>query len=541
MEASKKKGVTIKKKINDHWAFLEHIQAPMWVDLTLEVKSGGVDTGDDDWFNTSHLFHQMSARELKSKFSRGEEILTSEVDLHGVNSPELPSSVSRSRGKHYNSKKWEGIDLNTSLDKQKGFSKRDFQQGSSFGQEVKPKSISNVIRLKGLSSGKLGLASERHAKGKTDSKAICSNPVSNSSSDLKTGESSARSVITSENTQEVSSQPYDQKRSSSIRIVSLGKSRVTGKVSRIQAQKKYVEVSSLPFDQKNRTSSSDHKSGGSTGRSTISSENTQKCREVSSKPCNQKRSSPIRRVSLRKSCVTRKVSSILPQKKCLEVSSQPCDQKSRGSSIISVRRSYVSGESSKVENGGDSMRSRRRKSSSGKSNVGSCSNPSYEVKFVSMRRREKITDEKGEITMNLAVKNLCKTGEISKTSTILVEKANYGSREGSSISFLKPAYRRAAKSLVQYPSTSSRALLQYSVNKEKNCTGDAKEKLGTIKVNSLPGKGKENATRNLTVRKKCPARGVSAGEHIKRDRTTEHSHPHNRDTAGSTALTIVVL
>ncbi|TKY66725.1 hypothetical protein E2542_SST09613 [Spatholobus suberectus] len=460
-EASKKNGITIKKKTNDPWAFLERIEAPMWVDLTLEAKSGGVDTGDDDWFNTSHPFHQMSARELKSKFSHtGEEILTSGVDLQGVNSPELPSSVSRSRGKFYNSKKWEGIDLNILLDKQKGLNKRGFQQGSSYGREVKPKSKSNLNKPKGLLSGKLGLAFERNARGKTESMASCSNPVS--------------------------------------------------------------------------SSSSDHKTGGSTARSTITSENTQKYGNVSSQPC---RSSSGRSFSPGKSCVTGKVSRIQPQKKCMEMSSQTCDQKSRSSSVISVRRSYVSGKASKVEIGGDSMQSRGRKSSSGKSSVGSCSNPGYEVKFVSRQLREKITDEKGEVTMNLAVKNRCNPGEISKTSTISLEEGKSGNR--SNINFAKSAYHRTAKSLVQYPSTSSKALLQRRVNKENTCTGGAQEKLRTSKVNNLTGKGKENATRNVTVNQKRIARGVSAGGHVKSHRTTGHNHQQKGDTAGSTALTVV--
>ncbi|RDX82079.1 hypothetical protein CR513_37179, partial [Mucuna pruriens] len=474
MEASKKDGITIKKKTNDHWAFLEHIEAPMWVDLTLEAKSGGLDAGDDDdWFNTSHQFHQMSAKELKYKFARsGEGILTSGVDLQGVNSPELPSSVSRSRGKHYSSKKWEGIDLNNLLDKQKGLSRRGFQQGSSSGQEVKPKSKSNVNRTKGLLSGKLGLALERNnGRGKTESMACCS------------------------------------------------------------------------------SSSSNQKTGGSTARSTITSENTQKYREVCSQQCDQKRSSSLRRVSLGKSCVTRKVSSIQPQKKRLEVSSQPCDQKSRSSSVISVRRSYVSGKASRVEIGRDDMRSRGRKSSSGKSSVGSCSNPGYEVKFESRLQREKITDEKGEFTMNLAVKSRGKTGEISKTSTVSVEDAKSGNRKGSNINFAKPTYHRTAKSLVrsctvlksrvQYPSTSSKALLPHTANKETACNGGAKQKLRTSKVNSLTGKGKENTTRNVTVNQKCIARGVSAGSHVKSHRTTEHNHPQRVDTARSAALTKV--
>lgn len=190
--------------------------------------------------------------------------MTSEVvDSQGPDSPQLPSSVSRSRGKHYNSKKWGGMNLNILLDKQQGLNKRCFQQGPSFGQEVKPKPKSNVGRPKGPSRAKLGLDFKRNARGNAKSMASCSNSVSRSSSvDNKSGESSTRSTITSENTQqqqkyiEVSSQPCDQKsRSLSDRSVGLRKSCITNRASRVQQQQKYIGVSSQPCDQKSGSSS----------------------------------------------------------------------------------------------------------------------------------------------------------------------------------------------------------------------------------------------------------------------------------------------
>lgn len=93
---------------------------------------------------------------------------------------------------------------------------------------------------------------------------------------------------------------------------------------------------------------------------------------------------------------------------------------------------------------------------------------------------------------------------------------------------------------VQHPSTSS-ILLQCAVNKENPCTGYAKEKLRTSKVNSLTGKGKENATRNVAVNQKCIARGVSVGSRVKSQRTAECNHLQKGDAARSTTLTIVVL
>ncbi|KAJ6728010.1 hypothetical protein OIU74_006125 [Salix koriyanagi] len=81
---------------NDHWAFLEEIEAPMWVDFTVEEKSNYQDV-DDKWFHTSHPFHQCTSRQLKAAFAH--------------------SSERESRRKHYASKKGGGGDCDLSLNK----------------------------------------------------------------------------------------------------------------------------------------------------------------------------------------------------------------------------------------------------------------------------------------------------------------------------------------------------------------------------------------------------------------------------------------
>jgi hypothetical protein len=114
----------------------------------------------------------------------------------------------------------------------------------------------------------------------------------------------------------------------------------------------------------------------------------------------------------------------------MEVSSKPCDQKS-GSSLVSstsLRKSHVTPKVSKVEMDVGNMKFRGRKSSSGKSSVGSCSNPSYEAKFVSKQQREKITD-----------KNRCNPGNKSKTSSITAE--GKGIIIGSNINVAKSLVR----------------------------------------------------------------------------------------------------
>ncbi|KAL1363279.1 hypothetical protein HN51_011501 [Arachis hypogaea] len=254
MEASKKNEIII-KEANNHWTFLEHIEAPMWVDLTIEANSFSEDI-NDDWFNTSHPFHQWSARQLKAKFSHpGQEKLTSEVvDSDGQDSQQVPSSVSRSRGKHYNSKKWGVMNLNNLLDKQQGLSKRCFQASSSFGNEVKPKTKSNVGHPKGLLSENLGPNFESKARGKAKSSASCSKPVIGTNFlDKRSGESSTRSTITSEDTHQQQkckvepTQPCDKNgRSLSDRGVGLRKSCITDRASIVQQQQKSMEVSSQP-------------------------------------------------------------------------------------------------------------------------------------------------------------------------------------------------------------------------------------------------------------------------------------------------------
>ncbi|KAJ4975903.1 hypothetical protein NE237_001009 [Protea cynaroides] len=89
----------------DHWAFLEEIEAPMWVDLTVETESMHQDI-HDAWFQVTHPFHQYPAHELMSALSLSREgNRNSNSELLGSYSP-MPPSVSRSRGKDYRSRKW---------------------------------------------------------------------------------------------------------------------------------------------------------------------------------------------------------------------------------------------------------------------------------------------------------------------------------------------------------------------------------------------------------------------------------------------------
>ncbi|XP_028807597.1 uncharacterized protein LOC114762295 isoform X2 [Neltuma alba] len=404
METSKEEIVI--KRADDHWAFLEHIEAPMWADLTLEAKSG-VEDINDDWFSVSHLFHQWSSHELKSKFSKsGEEIVTSAFDSQGPPSPELPSSVSRSRGKHFKSKKW-GVNLDVSFDK-KLPARMCFPEVSGFGPEVKPKL--NATKSKGTSSAK-SMANGYALSNCTKSMAGRSLAIRSGSMNNKAGESNSRSTITSEYT---------------------------------QGQENLTEVSSKPYDKKSQLSF----------RSTT---------------------------SLRKSCVVKKTL--------------------------------------RVDINGDSKKSRARKSSSGKSSVGSCSNP--------------VSDGKDVAIVNPAAKNRCKLSNASRKSTVHIEAPKLLSRLGTTAEFAKPTYHKATKSVAPHQILPSRACLP--ANKQNSSTSATKEQLEHGKPNGLAGKRNENIASFVAVHQKSSKSDVLTGG-FNDQRITERNILRKSNSAGSTVL-----
>ncbi|KAK4836828.1 hypothetical protein QYF36_000498 [Acer negundo] len=216
----------VSKNNKDHWAYLEEIEAPMWVDLTVEVtksNSQNIESSDDDWFHTSHLFHQCSSKQLKAAFSCSwDENIDSNLDSLGQSSPKLPTSVSRSRGKDYKSKNWRGGNCNGSLNKPQpvklgsgekikprtNSSKPKSSWGDSGShEEIKPKL--SFISRKGTSSSKSTIVTERSSSTKGNSlKPVSTFGSKNSSSSMvvKASESSTASTITSES----GSQPHQK-------------------------------------------------------------------------------------------------------------------------------------------------------------------------------------------------------------------------------------------------------------------------------------------------------------------------------------------
>ncbi|KAL5711785.1 hypothetical protein ACHQM5_014027 [Ranunculus cassubicifolius] len=129
--------------IDDHWEFLEEIDAPKWVDLAIESMS----TDDDinaNWFEVAHPFHQLSSYHFLSEAKVNQEA--------GPSSPGLPTSVSKSRGKHYKSRKWKGDNRCVTMGKKhpiKSFGAKSSSVASSSCQEIKSKTKTTCGSLKG--------------------------------------------------------------------------------------------------------------------------------------------------------------------------------------------------------------------------------------------------------------------------------------------------------------------------------------------------------------------------------------------------------
>ncbi|KAM7280217.1 hypothetical protein ACFE04_007351 [Oxalis oulophora] len=190
------------KNDDDHWAFLEDIEAPTWVDLAVEAAAASKctnhydDDDDDQWFQTSHQYASTFFNSiitlptaLKSMFSNsGNASTLTDDDLQHSSSPKLLSSVSRSRGKDYRSKKWkENCDISLNNPHPVKFlrDKLSIAGSGPNNKNIKPKL--SFLNPKGTSTGNL----------KKPTSAGCS--VENTSTSMldKASESN-KSTITSE-------------------------------------------------------------------------------------------------------------------------------------------------------------------------------------------------------------------------------------------------------------------------------------------------------------------------------------------------------
>uniref|UniRef100_A0A2P2J929 Uncharacterized protein MANES_15G083000 n=2 Tax=Rhizophora mucronata TaxID=61149 RepID=A0A2P2J929_RHIMU len=387
----------------DHWAFLEEIEAPMWVDLFLEAKSNCHDI-DDRWFQTSHQFHQCSSRQLKASFSNSiEGSLPTDFDSNRLSSPNLPSSVSRSRGKHYTSKKWRGDDFNVLLNKQhpvKGLNGKS--PSVTLDKKMKPKS--SFTNSKGTARSKTSLVSNGGLPGNAKSNNL-------------------KAALHYRGLQHDSSSAVDKAvESTSSTITSLGSQ---------QPEQKGVSVSSEAFG---------HTSG------LLSS----------------------LRISLRKSCVTR--------------------------------------QASRVKINDDSGKQRERKSSSSKSSVGSSSHPGNDFgisTFTYTRKKEYTPDSRNVARMTKAAKQKITDSFEFKASNVRAKEGGHDSRRRDINNVRKLDCQQAA-SKVQNQTLSLKALVPYGVNVQGSLTG-ARNAMGNARV-GRHGRynisGKENVREDLQLSQK---------------------------------------
>ncbi|GMI85306.1 hypothetical protein HRI_002199900 [Hibiscus trionum] len=431
------------KNQKDHWAFLEEIEAPMWVDLTSEIKLNSQDI-DEEWFQTSHLFHQCSSSQLKSAFLCSDEKGVSlELDLVGASSPKLPQSVSRSRGKDFKSKKWKGNSHDVPLNKivptkiLKG-------KSSGYGEGIKTKL--SFINSKGTSRPKTGLVSEitENAKRKNVKPVSIQGGPKRSSSPVadKSGETNTRSTVTSESIQQQRQQKFFEVSSrgfghtsellASLRM-NLRKSCITRPASRVE----------INADRSQRMESRESKS--SSGKS-----------------------------SLRKSCITRPASRV---------------------EINADRSQRMESRESKSSSG---------KSSVGSSYSGYEAKRST-VSWI--KRKEQTPDSRNASRMTEASKNKVKPSNMHNKSNLRGKEGSGNSRTGGLVTNTKQTWEEAIKSKASSQAHRSKLSLLNKVNEQKSLAGTtkAREKVGV--GNKVIGAGKENNTGEIHLSRKCSGKG----------------------------------
>ncbi|KAF4347741.1 hypothetical protein G4B88_015382 [Cannabis sativa] len=404
---------------DDHWAFLEDIEAPMWVDLNLESKSN-TQIIDDKWFNTSHQFHQCSSLQLKSAFSQsGEEITTRlDVDQARLSSPNLPNSVSKSRGKQYKSKKWIGENQDFAFDKSHPV-KNLSRKLSCSGAKIRPKE--SFIHSKETSTSKSSVVCQSSSSCKAVSNysrslSTCGDPGSCSSSEAnKAVESNPTSTITSE-----SGQPQ---------------------------QIKIVDVSSQAFGH------------------------------------------------------TRDLLSVMK---------------------ISLRKSRVMRQASRVEINNDVKPSKGRNSTSSKSSVGSSSNPRYNVKIstsTTTQPKERTPDSRNAGRVANVVKSKVKSSGIVNASTNKVEEGTSNNRRvGGQPNIGKSIRQEGAKQKVPFRPAGAKVLVPARVNEWNSVLAASKPKKKTAPAGTkkLAGDGKENVSVKTSASQKSKSKGVASGVMLSR-------------------------
>ncbi|XP_021650602.2 uncharacterized protein LOC110642771 isoform X2 [Hevea brasiliensis] len=181
---------------------------------------------------------------------------------------------------------------------------------------------------------------------------------------------------------------------------------------------------------------------------------------------------------------------------------------------VSLRKSCVTRQASRVYFNNNRRQSRGCLSLSGKSSVGSSSNPSFDVNsptFALMQHREGTPDSRNAANMTRATKNKVKDSNVFTASNVHVKGGNCNARKGRT--FSKSAHREVAKSKVQNQTRHVKALLPHRVNEPGLLSGaaKAKEKVTMGGHNRLLASGNENAKGRVPMSQKCSRGDIATG------------------------------
>lgn len=328
---------------------------------------------------------------MKAAFScSGEGSCESNLELLGPSSPKLPSSVSRSRGKDYESRKWQGENGDVSLNKKHLVEVLRDKSRADVGTVKKIKSNAGFVKPKSTSADSKSREEKKpklsfiNSKGTFSSK---NSSVSEGSSTQNDKGNSLKPIFSSRGLESSSSSAVDKENESN------ALSTVTSESS-LRGWQNTIEVSSRPFGH---------------SRMLLSAV----------------------RITLRKSCVTRQASRVETNN----------DTKQ---SMVGIN---IDRRESRMDINVDRRESRDRKSSSSKSSVGSSSVPSdvNRSAFISTRKKEKTPDSRNVARMTVAPSNQVNISNESKVSVVQKNKGNFNSRRKNMSMITKSTYKETAK------------------------------------------------------------------------------------------------
>lgn len=328
---------------------------------------------------------------MKAAFScSGEGSCESNLELLGPSSPKLPSSVSRSRGKDYESRKWQGENGDVSLNKKHLVEVLRDKSRADVGTVKKIKSNAGFVKPKSTIADSKSREEKKpklsfiNSKGTFSSK---NSSVSEGSSTQNDKGNCLKPIFSSRGLESSSSSAVDKENESN------ALSTVTSESS-LRGRQNTIEVSSRPFGH---------------SRMLLSAV----------------------RITLRKSCVTRQASRV--------ETNNDMQQSMVG---INIER-----RESRMDINVDRRESRDRKSSSSKSSVGSSSVPSdvNRSAFISTRKKEKTPDSRNVARMTVAPSNQVNISNESKVSVVQKNKGNFNSRRKNMSMITKSTYKETAK------------------------------------------------------------------------------------------------